>query len=417
MVLTAAATVATVAVVSGCTQSIARDPDYGAGGLAELDPVLYLLDRNAFEVAPDGSVVLAATGGGAVSIVRVGPDGQADDDFAANVPSPPSSIDAVALDAQGRILTAEDTEGSVTVHRLLPEGGPDPAFGGGDGVVTLANQGEGGTVDVQVDHTGRIAVLFERTSAPAPNGRCTVARLLADGSTDATFAGGTPVSLAMPYAPGIGAQCHELVVPGDDSLLVADLHAGIARLDPSGAVDAAYGDGARTFTGGRDLVDVALLPDDRLALGTVGGDLNSTQLKVGRLLPDGELDPSFGTGGVDLASFHDLDPLWSPRTGGRFDHIRFRWLAPTPDGDLVAVGGITAEGFGIARWSDGRLDTSFATGGRHVITDEDLAGPNVLDSPVAGAVAPDGGIYAVSNRQGALAPLTMVRLLLDPPPG
>src|SRR5439155_17394134 len=81
-----------------------------------------------------------------------------------------------------------------------------------------------------------------------------------------------------------------------------------------------------------------------------------------RLLPNGALDPTFGTGGKVITDFTTLVPAISSD-----DEID--GLALQPDGKIIATGFSTFNGFAIARYnSNGTIDKSFnGTGGTAVL--------------------------------------------------
>jgi uncharacterized delta-60 repeat protein len=106
-----------------------------------------------------------------------------------------------------------------------------------------------------------------------------------------------------------------------------------------------------------------------------------------RLVPDGSLDPTFGTGG---RVYTQASPQGSGCGG----------MSLQPDGRIVAFGGVGAPApiygdFAVLRYlSDGSLDPSFGAGGIAVTTFGASAGDT------AGAVAPDGRIVAVGYALG-----------------
>ncbi len=92
------------------------------------------------------------------------------------------------------------------------------------------------------------------------------------------------------------------------------------------------------------------------------GNYNS-EFALARFTPSGQLDPTFGTGGVVQTSF----------SGTLFDSARA--IAIQPDGEIVAVGvdGETAHNLLLARYNpDGSLDTSFGSGGSVVSVGSDF---------------------------------------------
>jgi uncharacterized delta-60 repeat protein len=136
----------------------------------------------------------------------------------------------------------------------------------------------------------------------------------------------------------------------------------LARYLPDGTLDPGFGSGGKVTTDLLGFDDQAFAlarqPDGKLvAAGEAGGDF-----ALARYNADGTLDASFGSGGVVTTDF-----------AGSTDRVE--GLAVQPDGKLVAAGqAFSGAGldFAVARYHpDGTLDTSFGSGGK-VTTD--LAG-------------------------------------------
>lgn len=164
--------------------------------------------------------------------------------------------------------------------------------------------------------------------------------------------------------------------------LAHPLHAGEA-----GEVDPAFGVGGRVrlaFGSAAGLSDVEVQPDGRiLAVGA-----STTGSLAVRWLPDGTLDPSFGTGGVASLPFHGASAL------GLLD-----------DGDILVAGGLFD--FEVLRlFPDGTLDTSFGTAGVATIhfgqsTDTALG----LTVVAGGRIVVAGVVESASSQDMALARL------------
>jgi uncharacterized delta-60 repeat protein len=161
----------------------------------------------------------------------------------------------------------------------------------------------------------------------------------------------------------------------------------LARYTPTGALDPTFGTGGKVttdFFGFTDHAQAGLVvqPDNKLVAGgsaftfTTGGNYD---FALARYLPDGTLDPSFGSGGkvtTDLLGFDDQAFA----------------LARQPDGKLVAAGEAGAD-FALARYNpDGTLDPSFGSGG--VVT-TDFAGST--DRVEALALQSDGKVVAAGQ--------------------
>jgi uncharacterized delta-60 repeat protein len=122
----------------------------------------------------------------------------------------------------------------------------------------------------------------------------------------------------------------------------------------AGALDPTFGRGGTVTISLPNLnvviEDAVLQPDGKIVAAAeiteMVADANASEMfGLLRLLPNGSLDPNFGTGGVMRIAF-----------GGPIA------LTLQPDGKIVAVGG--PSGFGVARFNtNGTLDSSFGTGG------------------------------------------------------
>jgi uncharacterized delta-60 repeat protein len=145
----------------------------------------------------------------------------------------------------------------------------------------------------------------------------------------------------------------------------------------------------RTDFGGADQAPaVALQPDGRIvaAGSTFGGD--GEDFALARYTANGDLDPSFGRGGMVTTDFRGQDAAQA--------------VAVEPDGRIVAAGttqgsglGTGAGDFALARYdADGSLDPTFGTAG---LVTTDAGGADAVD---AIAVQPDGRIVAVGSTLG-----------------
>ncbi len=156
-----------------------------------------------------------------------------------------------------------------------------------------------------------------------------------------------------------------------------------------GALDPSFGSGGIVVTDFNSIDDaafaVAAQPDGKiLAAGYVFSSASNYDFALVRYLPDGSLDPSFGTNGKVATDFH-----------GSTDVARA--VALQPDGRIVVAGyALRLDGpafdFALARYNaDGSLDASFGVGGK-VATD--FAGAGGSEQAHALALQPDGKIVA-----------------------
>ena len=158
----------------------------------------------------------------------------------------------------------------------------------------------------------------------------------------------------------------------------------------AGALDPTFGQGGQvtvSLSNNNVIAEDALLqPDGKILVAAeiteIVADANATvTFGVLRLLPNGNLDPSFGTGGVTRIAF-----------GGPSA------LALQADGKIVVVGG--PSGFGVARFNaNGSLDTTFGAGG--TVTTNPAGFP--LTSVTAVVVDPRNGQILVGGSAKACA--------------
>lgn len=293
----------------------------------------------------------------------------------------------------------------LVVEAAAQPGTLDTSFG--DGGIVTTNVGAsfyqvGRDVVTQPDGKVVVAAVLETASA---EGRVLV-RYLSGGTLDPTFGDGGVVLLP----PGDLDRSLALALQPDGALIAA--YSGppftLARILPDGTLDASFGDGGVVYTilgeNGGIASDVAVQPDGRiLVVGRVRGD-GFRYAAVVRYLPDGRLDLAFGEGGV--AAFPNAP----------FDDGVAATVALQNDGKIVLAGhtggypGDAPLHVAVLRLSpSGLLDEGFGTNG--------LAGASIGSEAVAQAVAiqSDGRIVAAGYTLEAEQPadLAVVRFLPD----
>lgn len=239
---------------------------YGSGG--ELDPTFgdggkALLDLGGAEsvedglVTPDDTILAAGDRDGRLLVARFTPSGALDASFAGGAghftasPGDSSRASAVALDDSGRILAAGSVsrrgQHDVLLIRLTSDGAPDPSFGDGGHVILGDPSVDERAVAVAVTKEGTIVIAGDAGDDQRRD--FLVRRLRSDGSPDPHF--------------GAGGAADAPITRGDDR---------------------AEG--------------MAVLPDGKiLVVGNASG-AGVCGPVVARYTPAGELDPSFGGGGV-----------------------------------------------------------------------------------------------------------------------
>jgi uncharacterized delta-60 repeat protein len=390
----------------------ALDPSFGSGGSVLTDAGTVMV--HGMKVQPDGKLVTLDSGYDPTLFHRVRrflPDGSPDPSFgggdgaAQPLVAPAFWARELTLQPDGKIVIAGYSADDYAVARLMPDGSLDPSFdgdsGSGNGIVkTPMTPSFDDPAGVAVDQQGRIVVAGKTGTDDVG-----VARYLPDGKLDKSLAGdGTLIDLT-PTAEHV-----EALAIVDGGLLVAGGNGSddsfVYRYTDSGALDPGF---SKT---GRRVVDYGVgMPDDAATLvvqsdGTivvghrVEGPGNPPDSVVA-LTPGGALDTGFANAG----SFSVDAALSSVALAG--------------DGKIIVGGYAEFEGdyaFWVERRNaDGTPDTGFA-GGAPVHT-RVLPGAACYVDHVA--VAPDGKIYAggeTYNNDIETDMLALVRYQVDPDP-
>lgn len=276
---------------------------------------------------------------------------------------------ALVIQADGKLVAAGLRSvltdfGTVTYDMALARydhrGDLDTTFGTGGRVTTDVNGSRDDASALVVQPDGKL-VAAGTTSDYRGDLHFLVARYLPDGSLDPDF--GQEGLVVSTFGGRLDPESATALVVQPDGKLVAagwaDVYAGgalrfaLIRYLPDGTPDPGFGTGGLVTTaipGGR-IVDLVVQPDGRLvALGT-----SSTGTTLARYLPDGSLDPTFGTGGVA-----------EPDLG---EAVYMEGMALQADGKLVTTGSAPGDGDDgydvvLARFlPDGSLDPGFGPGG------------------------------------------------------
>ena len=301
-----------------------------------------------FVVQPDGRILVSGSfttyhGVARPRLVRLESNGNVDLSFNAGLTNG-EQIRALALRPDGRILCS-GTFASVQglprpgLVQFLANGTVDPAFTVGTGFGPSTPTVEGPT-KIALDPWGRVVCIGSFNSYQGAT-RIRLARLMSDGALDAAFHRQTGV---LSRVEDIAARSDgRILVAGSISFLNGTPRRGLARLLSDGTVDPAFvttssaisstllrvaeqstgkvvvmgqlngtstyvvsrvnGDGSPDpgFTTGSGfngvITDIAVQPDDRVIVGGAFTSYNGTTVgRIVRLLPDGQIDPSFNTG-------------------------------------------------------------------------------------------------------------------------
>ena len=277
---------------------------------------------NALAIQSDGKIVAAGRKGRAFAVARYTRDGRLDRSFGtsgklvttfhlarAREAAAPHGAAAVAITGDGKIVAAGGSGSDFALARYLPDGHLDPTFGSGGKVVTDVGarpkridlyQRGANALAIQAD--GRII------AAGAGPGVFALVRYTEDGRPDPSFGSGGMVFTSFGPSPPYVQAARAVAVQTDGKIIAAGFggSAGstfaLARYLPDGHLDPTFGSGGKvvTGTGGDASVAFALAiqPDAKIiAAGWFGPRPVDTGPVVVRYTPTGELDPSFGRGG------------------------------------------------------------------------------------------------------------------------
>ena len=214
-------------------------------------------------------------------------------------------------------------------------------------------------------------------------------RYTAAGILDTTF-GNFGIKLH-PNAPI--SEPTDIVVQPDGKFLISGLCASnqfaVMRFHPDGTVDTDFGNSGVSLTSlldGSVAKRIALLSNGTILIGGTATQTNPTskELALVRLLPDGSLDNTFGSGGVVLNGYSS------------YIYDAFHDMALLPDGRIVVAAALptvpTDPDMSVACFApSGGLVVSFGGDG--------LAGHNISDSHLAKSICvlPDGKVIAIGN--------------------
>jgi uncharacterized delta-60 repeat protein len=259
--------------------------DLGVGGQVEYEaPLEFVNDVIDTAILPDGKFLQ----GGSIRppgqsrehryfLRRLNADGTLDTTFGTGgtmvgtfpVDFVALTVRQMAVAPDGRIYMVGTSLG---IARFNADGALDATFGDGDGVVETHREAP---VELAIQPDGKLLFLDAI-------GRVT--RYRPDGTLDASF-GDDGVAEALPsIAPSLNTMVVRVL--GDGKLLIGgrvpgspDIHSALARLNPDGSLDTAFGDGGRVL----DAIPGSAPKDNRIA--------DIVLLPGGDGFDDGELDP------------------------------------------------------------------------------------------------------------------------------
>lgn len=314
------------------------DPSFGAGGKALLSIDFGDDIARALALQPDGKVLLGGysyTGLGiGFALARLNTDGTPDASFGSGgfiTTVLPGDITlqarAIAVQPDGRIVLAGGGAEGFAIMRYLDDGQPDTSFGASGLVTVDFSEGNDQATALALQPDGNI--LLAGYASGLVEDSVALARLLPDGSLDASFGNGGAVRVTYPTLPSVANGLHLMA---DGRFLVsgfANSSGIVGRFLPDGSPDPSFnGFGWRLFsfvgTVGARIHDVEVQQDGRIALAGSGIGAQPHFL-IASLEDDGSFDTGFGTGGYTLTDFaQDQDDAFA--------------LSLQPDGKLLLAG-------------------------------------------------------------------------------
>ena len=267
----------------------------------------------------------------------------------------------------------------------------DPSFGDGLGYVTLELSGQS-TLAYAAIATSDGIVAAGQAIPPNGDGQVLVVKYDSSGQLDAGFAMQGIFLSALPVADGPylatavaqDASGRLVVVGGNGQGAVI-----VLRLTAAGQLDTTFGtDGVTAIPVGGTAQSMAIQPDGSILVGASNGNAQGRPMVVARLTPSGGVDASFGANGRTQIVFWDSLHAASAGVTG---------LAVTPNGEIVGAGHldyIGGDGHGSAGvfrlTSSGQLDPSYGTGGGVEVAFTNSDGSFVSWFPCAMALDADG---------------------------
>jgi uncharacterized delta-60 repeat protein len=253
---------------------------------------------------PDGQLDVAFGVGGAVTT-----------DFGAS-----ETATALVLQPDGKLVVAGESSIYPLQHTILaryhPDGNLDATFGVG-GKVSV-NLGRDGVASASADTVsalllqaaGKLVVTGSWLTRVTPN-NLFIARFQADGNLDPTFGQAGAVTFFEGSGGQVPTSAGEAVIQQpDENLVVAGYRRNassgvtgvlLARFLPDGRLDPAFSTAGVVMTSvGVSAFSHALIqqPDGKLVIAGHRAARGSTDMLLGRYLPNGRLDPTFGIGGI-----------------------------------------------------------------------------------------------------------------------
>lgn len=278
-------------------------------------------------------------------------------------------VSTIEVQADGKILLAGGVNSEYpefsefSIASIHSSGIPDSTFGTNGVVVCDSTNFLMRVNDLVIQPDGKIlaaSTLFG--SVPV------VVRLYADGSLDESFGNG---GVALAVNGGNSYEGISVLLQSDDKILLASSDGSLSRFSSDGILDSTFGNsGVVQITGYFEINEpIALQEDGKILAGFEEND----DFAIGRWMPDGNLDTTFGIDGIQQVDIWGYDgcssllilPDGKIIAGGHSDgQLSLTRLMPEGEVDLdfgkngaisMYLGGFRAEPRGIGTQSNGKL--------------------------------------------------------------
>jgi uncharacterized delta-60 repeat protein len=278
------------------------DKTFGTGGEVAVGSSTANFDLAALAVQPDGKILVggAPQSTGTFALTRLTASGQVDPQFGHGqlVLGPQGGLSSLAIQPDGKIVAAGTQGGGFTVARYLPDGTPDAGFGHGGAVTTdlhftVGNETfTGATAEaVALQADGKIVVAgvaLDPTTIPPANPEAAgtpafaVARYGSDGQLDASFgSGGRLVNFVGAAAEGVVILHDGTIVLAGQSWSPTDF--ALEGLDASGNPDPRWAHGVTNPLGINGVVHevgVGVTPGGDVVLAGPGGSSSGSGIAL-----------------------------------------------------------------------------------------------------------------------------------------
>jgi uncharacterized delta-60 repeat protein len=358
------------------------DSSFGAGGKVTTDFFQHSDQAVSMALQPDGKVVVV---GSALitltklvaAVARYNSDGSLDTGFGAGGKATMdfggdfSAATAVVLQSDGKIViagvlrNAQNTFWSFIVARLTPSGAPDAGFGSGGMITGPSIKTFNAAIGLATQPDGKIIVSGYAGADTAATQVFAVLRFNVDGTLDSGF--GTGGFVTTDFLLGLGSVGDNVLLLPDGRIIVAGTardsqgiyYFALARYNPDGTLDSAFGNGGKvttSFPGGKAATPwVAHQADGKIVAAGYFQAAGSGVLAIAlaRYNADGSLDTNFGTAGRTTTSVF-----------GIFDVAKA--IAIQADGNIVVAvdtqktQDLNSEAFSVLRYLGGSANFSLA---------------------------------------------------------